>query len=485
MEMNLVTFVTGIVFIVIFISVLSCYIRFTNVEEKILDILLIFVFLTGCAGFLTWLSMRGTLCAYLTAFVVLGVIIWYSIFFDIELLLGRQNLTKKDINNRITGQISSLLKKDANFSRPVFLDYAQMLFLKTYYSFTDTRKIKEIEPYFEYDIKKFRRTVYSKVVVEHAEITNIGTSNGKFNVSVNFSAYFAAKYKQKTFHCKAEEEWKFSRKDSAVSSVPNGFGVIRCPKCGKILGFEDYGHCPRCGTVQSFESGQWVVSEVVRFKAEQFFPEETLKLYPPERKEPLPSVVSVSIKRKEHEFFKIQNFKFMNFKDFENRIAKPYFLKIYRDFSLGQWNKTRHLVYENLWQNINFKLSQLKDLGYKRITDSIEVKKTETVNYEKDNFYQMMTVRISAECFDYVINYEDGIIGGSNREKRSFSQYWKFLSCIGFSGKISGPEVCPVCGKDVEDVDNSGLCPYCMNRVNDGNFSWVVYSITDENDYAG
>jgi len=481
--MNFIQWLTIITFCGLYLLV---FFKFkTKTPEGILGHLLFLVFCAGCAGFFVWISAipEGALCTLL--FVGLGLAPLVVKFFNI--IEDTSVLTKKEIKNRVTGQISRFLKDDSNFSRPVFLDYAQMLFLKTHYSITDEKKIKEVEPYFEYDLKKLPQTVYSHVVVENAEITDIKYEGGKCNVSVDFSAYFAAKYKQTVFHCKAVEVWKFSRKAGTLSSVPNGFGVIRCPKCGGFLSFEDYGRCPRCGTNQNYEAGQWVVSEVRRpsESIRQIFPEKALAEYNDETKQPLPSIVSGLLKNKEHDFYKIQNYKFMNFRDFENRVAKPYFKKIYKNFSDKEWNKTRHLIYENLWQNMNLQLLQYKDLGYKRTISDLEVTETETVSYERDNFYQSLTVRIFAECYDYVINYEDGIIGGSNREKRHFSQYWKFVSAIGYSGKFTDPECCPNCGKKAEDVDNSGLCPYCMTRVNDGSFSWILFSVTEDKDYCG
>ena len=483
-ETNFIQWLTIITFSILYVLVFYMYREKTKTEEGILILVLIFVFCLGCTGFFYWLASFPEGAVFTVC--IIGFLAPAVIMF-LRKIEETPVLTRKDVKNRVTGQVSRFLKDDRNFSQTVFLDYAQMLFLKTYFSFTDDKKIKEIEPYFEYDLKKLTRTVYSKVAVKNAEITDIKIDSDKCNVWVDFSAYFAAKYKQTVFHCKAVEEWKFVRKSGVVSSVPNGFGVIRCPKCGGFLSFEDFGRCPRCGTFQNYESGQWVVEHIKRPESEieQVFPEKQLTQYPPANSKPLPSIVSGLLKNKEHDFFKIQNYKYMDFRDFENRVVKPYFLKFYKHFSGNQWNKMRHLVYENLWQNINLLLSLYKDLGYKRILSDMEIKQTETVNYDRDNFYQTLTVRIFAECYDYVINYEDGIIGGSNREKRNFSQYWKFVSAIGYSGKITDIELCPNCGKKVADVDNSGVCPYCMNRVNDGSYSWILYSVTDDNDYCG
>lgn len=441
------------------------------------------------------LFFLGSIMILLIFFV--GIDSVYGGFIFVVLLLGvyvvmmevevdeKKLIGKKDLKRRVSTRLSVIKQKDDNFSLPIFLDYAQMLFLKTYYSCPDTEKVSKIEPFFSYDLKKLKPTVYSQVVVEKAEITDIKSTGGKCNIAVNFSAYFAAKYKQDMFHCRAEEEWLFSRQANAVSSVPNGFGVLRCSKCGRYLDFDNPGKCTHCGAGQTFENGQWVVSDIKRKQIKRLFPEKELITYRPEKGTSDPSLITDNIKTKEHDFFKIQNYKLMSFRDFENRIAKEYFVKIYNNFSSGQWNSTRHLIYENTWQNIKFMLSEYHRYGYKRIIDNLEVTKTETVNYEKDNFYQTLTVRIFAECYDYVVNYETGIIGGSNRQKRYFSQYWTFLSCIGFTGKITDTELCPSCGKKVGDIDNSGICPYCMNRVNDGNFSWVLYSITEDEDYFG
>ncbi|MBR6278634.1 MAG: hypothetical protein IKR41_07760 [Bacteroidales bacterium] len=392
---------------------------------------------------------------------------------------------RRETGLRINNRIQVLAKKDSNFSLPVFLDYVKIIFLKTYISYTDEEKINEITPFFEYDINKIKKVPFTHVFVDKTEISDIKTFGNRCNVSVDFNAYFQTKYKGEVLHCKSEERWVFSRKADAVSVIPNGFGLLRCPSCGRIYDFSPSGICPHCNCRQNYESGQWIVSDVKRLKISQTNPQKDFLKYRPEIGTSDPSIVAPNLKKAEEVFSKLHSYRYPSFKIFESRIAKPYFMKICSCFASDTWNKARHLIYENSWQNIKFKLSLYKSYGYKRVFDSLEIKKTETVNYEADNFYQSVTVRIFAECYDYIINYEDGIIGGTNRQKRYFSQYWKFVSCIGFIGKYEDLEVCPCCGLSVGDVDNSGVCPYCMNKVNDGNFSWVLYSITEDEDYCG
>ena len=44
---------------------------------------------------------------------------------------------------------------------------------------------------------------------------------------------------------------------------------------------------------------------------------------------------------------------------------------------------------------------------------------------------------------------------------------------------------CPNCGAPADKMGQSGVCEYCGSKITDGNFSWVLFSITQDEVYEG
>jgi hypothetical protein len=44
---------------------------------------------------------------------------------------------------------------------------------------------------------------------------------------------------------------------------------------------------------------------------------------------------------------------------------------------------------------------------------------------------------------------------------------------------------CPSCGAPVDKMGEAGVCEYCNNKITDGYFSWVLFSITQDEVYTG
>jgi hypothetical protein len=127
---------------------------------------------------------------------------------------------------------------------------------------------------------------------------------------------------------------------------------------------------------------------------------------------------------------------------------------------------------QNNWFN------QLADLKVRRI---------ELARLDVDHYYEAITVRIFASCYDYTLDIHGRLIGGSKRQLREYSEYWTFVRRIDVqhnAGKFSLNQ-CPQCGAAADQMGQAAKCGYCGSKISTGEFSWVLFLIMQDDVYSG
>ncbi len=396
-----------------------------------------------------------------------------------------EEILKKN-RGSLNSRLKRLIQSDPEFSKPIFLDYAVMLYNK-YYISQGTAKMKEqIIPFFKDSCLPKEIKKYSEITIGVADIKNIEFKNDKCNIHVGFIASYTCKnaVNNKAFRYNVTEEWIFSRKNGVLTHKPEGFGILRCPNCGGALEFSDCGKCKHCGTKINFQAGQWIVSRISVMSFEKITAEELLT-YCEESGTNYPTVCNDNINELEKQFSLAHFELYKNFKEFSQKVVIPYFQEIYKHWSEGEWDKARHLLSDRLWNNYEINQNQYKEFGYFNRLKNVHIIKIHTVNYETDKNYEAVTVRIYAKCLDYIEDSLGNLIAGDNEIERSFSEYWTFVA--NKNAKLQDRDLakCPSCGAPIEKIGNSGICEYCNCKITDGNFSWVLFSITQDEVYTG
>ena len=123
--------------------------------------------------------------------------------------------------------------------------------------------------------------------------------------------------------------------------------------------------------------------------------------------------------------------------------------------------------------------------GYANKLADIQITKIETAKYDIDFNYESITVRIFAQCLDYIVDSQGNKVAGNNKKPRKFSEYWTFVANKNAVFKNTDLHKCPNCGAPVEKIGESGICEYCNSKISDGNFSWILFSITQDEVYTG
>lgn len=427
---------------------------------------------------------------------LINIIAWAIIIFLFNMFFGRNKSTDSVSSMATSDNLAAhasnfnlslklLINQDNNFSVPVFLDYVTMLFNKLYLSY-NTKDFQEIKPFFAGTMPNLGDGINSEIAIGNVEISNIKSQKNFTIITVSFIANYTNSNPTngKSFRYTIEEEWVMKRKANSLSPKPEGFGVLRCPNCGGTLDFKDFGKCQNCGSTLNFSTGSWMINRIVRQKTEKYYTENMLT-YTEEEGTYYDTIFSDTLFSDEKTFKDLhKNFK--DFSGFEDQIAKPYFLEIYKNWSDNTWEKTRHLLSERQWQNFNAYLKQLQSLGYKNKVENVKITNIETVKYDIDFNYESITVRIFARCLDYIVDSDGKTVAGDNKKPRQFSEYWTFVANRNATFKKTADlHSCPNCGAPVEKIGESGVCEYCNSKITDGNFSWILFSITQDEVYTG
>ena len=78
-------------------------------------------------------------------------------------------------------------------------------------------------------------------------------------------------------------------------------------------------------------------------------------------------------------------------------------------------------------------------------------------------------------------------MAGSKAKKRVFTEYWTFIRRTGIEFKEADFNItsCPSCAAPITETSQSADCSYCGSKINNGNYSWILTIITQDEVYKG
>ena len=390
-------------------------------------------------------------------------------------------------------QILSLKKTDPNFSKYLFLDFVSSLYHR-YYTYQGTKDFKLLMPFLsntekyvaENNINPNRK--FGEIVIGSLNISEIFTAGELTGIVVDVDANYTATIGRKSTRYVVTERWLFNRKAGVLSKEPKQMQTLSCPSCGAPADFTDAGECNYCHTFLEAGEEQWMLKKR-KVMSQQSFKTNDLATYAQEIGTDYPTIFSKDLNSSERTFSK--NHSIVEFDDywktFENNIARPYFLAIYDAWSERHWNSVRSIVSDRLYESYSFWIDAYKREGLTNKLEDIDIYKVQLADVDIDKFYESFTVRIYASVYDYVTDKNGKIKGGSKRKKRKFSEYWTFVRKSG----VEKPEEeynlsnCPNCGAAADKMGQAAVCGYCDAKISNGDFSWVLSVITQDESYKG
>ncbi len=170
---------------------------------------------------------------------------------------------------------------------------------------------------------------------------------------------------------------------------------------------------------------------------------------------------------------------------FADKVVKEFFLKIYDAWSKNKLDSARNLLSDRLYESFTFWIDAYRSAGLTNKLENITIQNIQFVRIDLDRFYESITVRIFASSLDYVVDKDGSVKGGSNKRPRAFSEYWTFIRRMGVEKDEYDYSTCPNCGAPADKMGQAGVCEYCGTKISNGDFSWVLAIITQDEVYSG
>ncbi len=392
-------------------------------------------------------------------------------------------------HNNIESEIQKLKIVDPNFSRILFLDFVSSIFNK-YYTWYGTKEFKNLSPFLgEQEILNSKRTSnrqrITEIVIGSMKISEIKFFQNITGIAVDINANYTLTIKNKSTRYSLTERWYFNRKAGILSPEPEKMQKLACPNCGAPADFTDNGVCQSCGTKINTGEMQWFVKKhnVINLNVLRT---SGLAHYEPERGTMLPTIYQGSLNTFLVQFSQLHNLDWNTWRpSFEEKVIKEYFFRIYEAWSKNRLKKVRNLLTDRLYESFMFWINTYKSAGLTNKLENINISNVQFVRMDLDKFYESITVRIFASSLDYVVDKSGKVRGGSNKRPRAFSEYWTFIRRTGVEKDEYDYSTCPNCGAPADKIGQAGVCEYCGTKINNGDFSWVLAIITQDEVYTG
>lgn len=424
-------------------------------------------------------------------------IIWVSNKKQPQTIIGRSAINRFDEKQLITFK-----QHDANFSRILFLDFVHLLYVK-YYTHYGKKGFSYLIPYLDNAVQHDKKLdllisnrviVISEIVINSIRLHLIDSTASEDRIVVEIDSNYTI---HPAFHTQDSgkqhtrymitERWFFQRAKEVLSPPPEKMQALTCPACGAPAHFSDAGECGSCRTMIIKGQQQWYLKERYVLK-HSVLAAGDLIAYAAEEGTALPTITSLTILQEIAAFEKQCAVVWPQYWDsFNPQIVQGYFLELNSAWTHGNLNKVRHLLSDRLYEANSFWMDLYQQQHWTNRLDDLKIKDIQLAKIEIDAYYEVITVRVFASCFDYTIDNHNKVIGGSNKKYRNYSEYWTFARRIGVndSSKTVDLNVCPQCAAPADKMGQSAVCEYCGSKISTGEFSWVLFLITQDENYVG
>ncbi len=397
-------------------------------------------------------------------------------------------------SQHVTRQIEQLQRVDEKFSAPLFLDFAQAVFVQLMMHAGQNR-LEKLKAYIihqernrlEQNFQSRGAQAVEQVIVGACKILSIQTNrNGYDQIKTRIQANYTilldptSQRSRKTNHITlyVDENWTFARKTGVGSKDPEQIATIQCPSCGGPLEDSAAETCSYCGSPYEPGKAHWFVQRIDIAQRSQREPDLFMG-YAEERGTRLPTRYQPGLRERMAQFQ--QAHPDFSERDFLEK-ARYIFQQIQQAWSEQEWELARPFETDYLFQTHLYWITLMKSKRVYNRLEQIAVGKIELVHLSQDYYYDSITIRIYASMIDYMQHHSGKILAGSTKKSRPFSEYWTYIRRKGVSETTKAVSTCPNCGAPLQ-IGMSGKCEYCGSKITTGEFSWVVSRIEQDEEY--
>lgn len=394
-------------------------------------------------------------------------------------------------------RVARLQEEDPNFSLPLFLDLAQLLYTDTLIN-AGKGQLEKLGLFLLPKVSRWLGTRFAEssqitdVIIGAMDVINIESdpgSSGVNTITLGFESNYTVESKtaagsgdrpqiQAVYEYSA---WSFSRKSGVVSKGPGKLNTLSCVRCSAPLSDGSGGVCSYCGA--NFLAGEdtWAVNRIKIYNHSTTAPSVSHQ-YAKEMGTDRPT-------RFHHDLMN----QIIGFKErypefdmtrFTGRVTFIFIL-LQKAWSDMKWELARPYETDALFQSHLYWINQFSKENVRNVLDRIRVTRVEPVKIQQDAYYDAITLRIHASMLDYIATQKGWLVAGNHKWPRRFTEYWTFIRRAG-AGERDDDEFsnCPSCG-DALKVGMMGKCSACGTKITGGEFDWVLSMIEQDETYTG
>ncbi len=445
-------------------------------------------------------SRSGSSGSPVVLFVVIGIFVIGFVIIKITALKTAKEYRENNSNDspenellqedreEIEQKLNEFKQADPGFSIVLFLDFASSVYTK-YYALQGKPEFSNLRPFllkhcFDKGLKDGDQKIHD-IVIGSMRITDVRIKDGYHFLTVNYSANYTKTEGDNNTRYIVEENMIFKKDAELLSPEPEKLRELSCPNCGGPANFTDSGKCNNCGTEIKEGAMQWCVCHSW-IQTQEEFKVEGLTHYAKERGTERETIIHPFLTENTEKFAVSHDLAFDKWLDnFKENVVNEFFMKIYSAWSNGNLLAVRNIISDRVFESWNFWMKNYAEKGLTNKIDNINIKRTQLVKIDLDKYYESVTIRIFAGCNDYVVNTSGKVVGGSDKKIRDFSEYWTFIRRTGVERDEYDYATCPNCGAPSDNMGQTGVCRYCDTKISNGDFSWVLTLITQDESYTG
>ena len=397
--------------------------------------------------------------------------------------------TRQPRRPRRAGGVAGLVRKDPNFSETLFIDFAQLVYVRGR-TLAASGDEEGLAPWFTTGaISEIRRTTSGTAVREvifgATRIEAVRLDDEWSRLTVFFETNLTETRDGSDTQRIRQERWVFRRRTDILSPGPERMRALGCAACGSTLEPTPEGRCPNCDAVRVGGATQWEVAATTTLEDRALTAPELHVGGGIESGTRLPSVRAPDLAPRLRKL--VTRHPDWSTADFEQR-AIEVFRKLQGAWSSQRWETARPYQTDALFQVHRFWMERYRKTGLVNRLADVQAERIQLVKVSEDAWYESITVRIWARMKDWTERTSDGtVVGGSRTEDRVFTEYWTFIRAVGAEQREAEHtlEQCPSCGAPLDQVSMGGVCGYCDTKITGGDFDWILSRIEQDDAYAG